>query len=128
MTNELSQSIFTCTNLSKSWLDKNGFKYNKSLSSKEDGEIYTMRFPVLSWNLYITVEAEIMVNFTDNLIHINCYDRGTRNLYGAFYYYDYGNYTETLDKIDKEINNKIKKLKLIKIEKERNELFAIPKK
>lgn len=126
--NKLSKTTFYCPNLSKEWIEKNGFRYNKSLSSEEDGNIYTMRFPVLNWNLYVTVEAEVILNATDNIAHINCFDRGTRSLYGAFYTYEYGNYSPVVDEINKTIEKKIKKMGLISTDIVRNEMFTIPKK
>jgi len=126
--NKLSKTTFYCPNLSKEWIEKNGFRYNKSLSSEEDGNIYTMRFPVLNWNLYVTVEAEVILNATDNIAHINCFDRGTRSLYGAFYAYEYGNYSPVVDEINKTIEKKIKKMGLISTDIVRNEMFTIPKK
>ena len=126
--NKLSKMTFYCPNLSKNWLEKNGFRYNKSLSSKDDGEIYTMRFPVLNWNLIVTVEAEIMFNVTDNIAHINCYDKGTRSIYGAFYYYEYGNYDSIVEQINKSIEKKIKKIGLKSIESTNRKIWSIPKK
>ena len=126
--NQLSKTTFYCPNLSKEWLEKNGFRYNKSLSSEEDGNIYTMRFPVLNWNLYVTVEAEIMFNTTHNVAHINCFDKGTRSIYGAFYSYEYGNYDPVISEINKAIEKKINKIGLVPINEIRTKIFTIPKK
>lgn len=126
--NELSQKTFTVPNLSKNWLLKNYFRYSPSLSNSDDGDIYTLRFPVMSWNVYVTVEAEIMINAKENLVHINCYDKGTRSLYAAWYSYYYGDYTEVVDKINDVIYQKIKKLQLKEVvDNQRTELYTIPR-
>lgn len=126
--NKLAQCTYYYPRISKNWLEKNGFRYNKVFSSSEDGEIYTMRFPVISWNMYVTVEAEILFNFTENIAHINCYDKGTRSLYAAWYSNYYGDYTPIIDKINEIIEKKVKKMGLIVKDNNRNSLFDIPKK
>ena len=125
--NKLAQSTFYYPKISKNWLEKNGFRYNRTLSSSEDGEIYTLRFSVVSWNLYVTVEAEIMYNLTDNIAHINCYDKCTRSLYARWYSYYYGNYTPVVDKINKTVIEKLNKLGMIEKDNNRKSLFDIPK-
>ena len=126
--NYLSLKTFTVPHLNKNWLDRYYFRYNRALSSKEDGDVYTMRFPVMNWETYITVEAEIMINIKDNIIHINCYDKGTRSLYAPWYSYIYGNYGTVIEDINNIVEEKIKKMGIVEYPDKRGEqLFEIPR-
>lgn len=114
MQNELAYSIYKATTLSKNWLERNGFRYNASLSSKDDGDVYTMRFPVVSYNIYVTVEAEFLINIETNEVKINCYDRGTRSLYGHWYLTDRNDFEPVVYEINEKIKEKMKRLKIVK--------------
>lgn len=87
------------------WLNLNDFFYDKIMSEK-DNEAFSHRFPVYKYEGITLVEGVITIWPKDNnYIRINCYDKGTRNLFARFYYWEYG----TDDKFMEIINNKIRR-------------------
>lgn len=91
--------------ITQRWLDLNDFHYDKIMSEK-DNEAYSHRFPVYKYEGITLVEAVITIwPDDDNYIRVNCYDRGTRNLFARFYYWEYG----TDDRYMAIINNKIRR-------------------
>ncbi len=110
--NNLAKKLYRIPNLSKSWLDKKNFRYNSYLSNCGETDFYTMRFPVISYSIYVTIEAEIVVNLKDNVALIDVFDRGTRSKYASWYQYEYGNYETIIDRINEKITEKINQLGL----------------
>lgn len=98
---------------SKEFLQKHKFRYNSYLSDYGD-EIYTYKFPVISYNKTTTVECEISVSVMTGIVNVNVYCAGTRELYASYYNRDFGKY-EIIKSIDTKINQKLKE---IGIEKE----------
>ena len=68
----------------KHLLKKYGFKYNKRISDS-DVDVYSIRFPVLSYNNVATVDGEIAVDMENGKIILNAYNSGTNNCYPSFY-------------------------------------------
>lgn len=91
--------------ITERWLDLNDFHYDKILSEKGN-DAYSHRFPVFKYEGITLIEAVITIWPDDNnWIRINCYDKGTRNLFARFYYWEYG----TDDRYMTVINNKIRR-------------------
>lgn len=110
--NKIAYTRFSAPYMSRSWLDKNGFKYNSYLTCGDNEPIYTLRFPVMNYGVYITVEAEIVANMKTNELWINCYDKGTRSIYGHWYFTDRDHFEPVVEQINKVIYERIRKLKL----------------
>lgn len=98
-------------NVSKEWLNINGFRYSKKLSD-EEASIYTYRFPVFKYERMIVLECELSMCLEDGEVKINVYDYGTNNKYAAFYYCEYGNYDKMLKVIWNKINLMLNKLQI----------------
>lgn len=101
------QNKYYRKNVSKEWLNANGFKYSKKLSDEETN-IYTYRFSVFKYEKMTVLECEINISLEDGEVKLNVYDYGTNDKYAPFYYCEYGNYDKMLkiiwDKIDYMIN------------------------
>lgn len=97
--------------ITKEWLLKNDFRYNRYFSNKDD-TVYTNRFMVAKQEgkHNISLECEMLVYYPEGNICINVYFAGTRDKYPQFYDRKYGGDNRLLDMIDFKINNKIKKL------------------
>ena len=98
---------------SKAFLQKHKFKYNSYLSDYSD-EIYTYKFPIISYNKTTTIECEIAVSVMTGAVNVNVYNAGTRELYTQYYNREYGKY-EIMKSIDSKINNKLKELGIEKV-------------
>ena len=98
---------------SKEFLQKQKFKYNSYLSDYDD-EIYTYKFPLISYKKITTVECEISVSIMTGVVNVNVYIAGTRELYTSYYNREYGKY-EIMKSIDSKINNKLKELGIEKV-------------
>lgn len=85
-----------------------GFYYNK-LMSDEELDCYSVRFPVLKYNKQTTVECELTVELQTGNVIINVYNYRSNDIYVPYYNNEYGTY-ETLDTIQKAIDNHLKKL------------------
>lgn len=125
--NKLSQNTYYHPDYNKKWLEKNEFRYNKVLSSVNEGDVYVLRFPVIFWNMYATIEAEISFNITDNIAHINCYDKGTRSIYASWYSVDNA-HMDIVNKINSIIYKKLDELGFLFLSSNRNGLFEVPRK
>ena len=102
--------------ITKEWLLKNNFRYNRYFSTKDD-VIFTQRFTVVTQNKKKpSLECEMLIYYPEGLIHINVYHAGTRDKYAPFYDSQYGNWDKILELIDKKINNKLNKLGVKTIE------------
>lgn len=101
------------SDVTKTWLIQNGFRYNKNLST-EESNVYTYRFPVYKYEKITTVlECELTLFIEDGTIAINVYDYGTNDKYAPFYYCEYGNYDKMLKIINEKISRELKKLGII---------------
>ena len=76
---------------SKQYLQSKGFRYNRTLSDSSE-EIYTYRFPLISYNKTTTIECEISVSITTGMVNINVINSSTRELYASYYNREYGNF------------------------------------
>lgn len=113
-TDNLSNNIYIKHNITKEWLLKNNFKYNRLLSDGED-IIYTYRFPIHKNGYFITLECELSCIESDGKIKIDVYDYGTRDKYAAFYYSEYGNYKPMIKAINNRIKSELKRLGIEKL-------------
>ena len=94
-----------------------GFHYNEEASNLEQ-KCYSLRFPVVKYNEYANINAEITINSYNGEININVYDlKG--NFYPPFYNQKYGDFNDILKIIDRNIN---KKLKCLKIKRKESDL------
>ncbi len=100
-------------NYSKEFLQKHKFKYSCYLSGYGD-EIYSYKFPVISYNRATTIECEISVSIITGVININVYNANTKELYSAYYNREFGN-CKLIKSIDLKINKKLKELGIEKI-------------
>lgn len=104
----MGQVIYKMKNYSKEFLQKHKFRYSSYLSEYGD-EVYTYKFPVISYNKTTTIECEIAVSIMTGVVNVNVYNAGTRELYTQYYNREYGNY-EIMKSIDSKISNKLKEL------------------
>ena len=109
----MGRVTYTISNYSKKFLLDNGFKFNQNLSDSTE-EIYTYRFPLISYNKIATIECEISVSTVTGIVNVNVLNGSTRDLYASYYDREYGN-CEIIKLIDVKINNKLKKLGIEKI-------------
>lgn len=98
---------------SKQFLQKHRFRYSSYLSEYGD-EVYTYRFPLISYNKTVTIECEIDVSVTTGVINLNVYSAGTKELYVPYYNREFGN-NDLLKSIDMKIKNKFKELGIEKV-------------
>ncbi len=105
--------IYKISNYSKEFLQKHKFRYNSYLSDYGD-EIYTYKFPLISYNKTTTIECEISVSTLTGIVQINVYNAGTKELYAPYYNREFGNY-EIIKAIDIKIDRKFKELGIEKI-------------
>ena len=101
-------------NVTKDWLIKNDFKFNRYYSTKEDS-IYTYRFSVGE-----SLECELFMFVPDGKVLVNVYKAGTRDKYPAFYFNEYGKWDKILSSIHNKIDTKIKQLGIIDLEASKN--------
>ena len=104
----MDRLTYIMSNHSKKFLLDNGFKFNRNLSDSTE-EIYTYRFPLISYNKIATIECEISVSTVTGIVNVNVLNGSTRDLYASYYDREYGNY-EIIKLIDIKINNKLKEL------------------
>ena len=97
-------------NITKEWLFKNDFKYNRYFSNKDDA-VYTNRFIVARQigRHSVSLECEVLIYYPEGHISINVYNAGTRDKYPPFYDRQYG-ISKLLDLIDDKIAKKLKHL------------------
>jgi len=100
-------------NYSKEFLQKHKFRYNSYLSDYGD-EIYTYKFPVISYNKTTTIECEIAVSTMTGTVNVNVYNAGTKELYAPYYNRDFGKY-EIIKSIAIKIDKKLKELGIEKL-------------
>lgn len=98
---------------SKQFLQKHKFRYNSYLSDYSD-EVYTYKFPLISYNKITTIECEISVSTMTGVTNVNVYNAGTRELYASYYDRDFGK-CEIVKSIDIKIESKLKELGIEKI-------------
>lgn len=106
-------NIYKAKDYSKNFLQDNGFKYSRYLSDLGD-EIYTYKFPLISFNKTTTIECEIAVSTITGMSNISVYSYGTKELYASYYNREYGNY-EIVKLMDIKINKKLKELGIEKV-------------
>lgn len=93
---------------SKEFLQKYRFRYSSYLSSYGD-DVYTYKFPVVSYNRTTTVECEISVSILTGVVNVNVYKAGTKELYSTYYNREFGR-CKFIDAIDMKIDKKLKEL------------------
>ena len=98
---------------SKQFLQKHRFRYNSYLSEYGD-EVYTYKFPLISYNKTTTIECEISVSTMTGIVNVNVYNAGTRELYASYYNREFGKY-EIIKSIDIKVEKKLKELGITKI-------------
>ena len=98
------------TNYSEEHLKKLGFRYS-SLFSSPNETFYFYRFPVWRYGSDIMIEAEFMIDCSDGQCDISVFDAyggNGRAKYAPWYARQYG-VNNVVDKIDKDIEKKMKK-------------------
>ena len=98
---------------SKQFLQKHKFRYSSYLSEYGD-EVYTYKFPLISYNKTTTIECEISVSTMTGITNVNVYNAGTRELYASYYDREFGK-CEILKSIDIKIEKKLKDLGIEKV-------------
>lgn len=98
---------------SKQFLQKHRFRYSSYLSEYGD-EVYTYRFPLITYNIITTIECEIAVSITTGIVNVNVYNTGTKELYSTYYDREFGS-CELLNSIDIKIEKKLKELGIEKV-------------
>lgn len=110
----IANIIYLKPEITKEWLNENGFKYNRMLSDSKDN-VYTYRFPLCKNGYFITLECELSCIESNGWIRADVYEYGSRNKYMAFYGAEYGDYSTMLNRINKKISSELKKLGVKKI-------------
>lgn len=100
----VSNNTYIKPKITKEWLIKNNFKYNKILSDIEEEIVYTYRFPVHKSGCFTILECELSCIESTGKIKINVYDYGTRVKYTAF-----------LKNINRKINEELKRFGIKKL-------------
>ena len=98
---------------SKEFLQKHRFRYSSYLSEYGD-EVYTYKFPLISYNKTTTIECEISVSTITGVVNINVYNANTRELYSSYYNREFGK-SKLIESIDMKIGKKLKELGIEKI-------------
>ena len=98
---------------SKEFLQKHRFRYSSYLSEYGD-EVYTYKFPLISYNKTTTTECEISVSTITGVVNINVYNANTRELYSSYYNREFGK-SKLIESIDMKIGKKLKELGIEKI-------------
>lgn len=109
----MGQLTYKMKNYSKAFLQSHKFRHSGFLSNSEE-DIYTYKFPVHFWNKTPTVECEISVSATTGNTNINVYNSGTKELYAAYYYCEYG-VNNIINQIQERIVKVIKELNIEKV-------------
>lgn len=110
--NDILKNKYIKHDVSKYWLMKNDFKYNKTLSD-DDIEIYTYRFPVHKYKNIPVLFCELSIDIKTGIVGINVYDENSY-LYCPFYHVQYGNYNPLISSLNNKI---IKRLNVFGIKK-----------
>lgn len=108
---QLPYYTYSKDKISKKWLDKNGFYYNKILSDSDD-EAYSLRFPVYKYGDFICIDSEITVFYKSKDIRVDCYDHNTRNCYARWYCREFGNDNTLISIIASQVEKKLKELNI----------------
>ena len=98
---------------SKEFLQKHKFRYSSFLSEYGD-EVYTYKFPLITYCKTTTIECEIAVSVTTGVVNLNVYNAGTKELYASYYDREFGN-CELLKSIGMKIDKKLKELGIEKV-------------
>lgn len=112
--NSLSENAYIKENVTKEWLQSNGFRRNRIFSNNEM-DIYTYRFPVYKYGDACTLECELSIVLQSGRVNIDVYDYCTRNKYAPFYCVEYGNYSNMIKHINEKIQNELKQLKIMEV-------------
>lgn len=96
-------------NVTKSWLAKKHFKYNR-IFSDSCCEAYSYRFPVYQYGDSCRLECELTIFLDSGKVAINVYDYNTRNKYAPFYYEDNCCFHEFVSSMNEKIEHEIEKL------------------
>ena len=104
----MDRLTYIISNHSKKFLLDNGFKFNRNLSDSTE-EIYTYRFPLVSYKKSTVIECEISVSVNTGTTNISVINTSTKDLYCAYYNREYGK-SEVVKSIDAQINKKLKGL------------------
>lgn len=97
--------------ITKEWLLKNDFRYNRHFSTKDD-TVYTNRFTVLvvENKKKPSLECEMLCYFPEGIIYVNVYHAGTRDKYAPFYNSEYGNWDKSLFAIRDKIKLRMERI------------------
>lgn len=109
----MASITYKMNDYSKEFLQTHKFRYSSYLSEYGD-EIYTYKFPLITYNKTTTIECEIAVSLTTGLVNVNVYNAGTKELYASYYDREYGN-CELLKSIDIKIEKKLNELGIEKV-------------
>lgn len=113
MKNNITNNSYEMKDYTIKNLKNLGFYYNKKVSDNEK-KCYSIRFPVVKYNTYASIEGEFTVDIDNGCVCINVYDlKG--NYYAPFYNHEYGNYNDILKIINKNIDKQLKKYKIKKV-------------
>lgn len=106
--NIMDRLTYIMSNHSKKFLLDNGFRFNRNLSDSTE-EIYTYRFPVVSYKKSTVIECEISVSVNTGITTVSVINTSTKDLYCAYYNREYGR-SEVVKSIDTHVNKKLKGL------------------
>ena len=109
---DLVENMYIKENVSKEWLQSNGFRRNRIFSNNEI-DLYTYRFPVYRYGDTCTLECELSIVLQSGRVNIDVYDYSTRNKYAPFYCVKYGNYSNIVNQINEKIQIELKRLEIM---------------
>ncbi len=90
----------------KNFYKKHRFRHNSYLSEYGD-EVYTYKFPLITYNKITTTECGIAVSLATGVVNVNVYNTDTKELYASYYNREFGN-CELLKSIDMKIDRRLK--------------------
>lgn len=106
---QLPNYIYSKDRITKKWLDRNGFLYNRILSDV-DCDAYSLRFPVYRYGDFICIDSEITVFTKTKEIRVDCYDHNTRDCYARWYCRDVGRDETLMTLVTSQVEKKLKSL------------------
>lgn len=116
--------IYEKKDITKEWLKKNGFHYNRDYSDSES-DIYTIRFPLHKYKNITTLEGELLIDALDGSVNVNAFMPNTNDPYPPFYYIPCGVYDPLMREMSSRIKSQFKKLGITKRRKKNDKSSKI---
>lgn len=110
--NKLRDNTYKMQEVTKYELSKYGFKPKLP---DDNNEYFSLKFPVCKYKNKPTLFGEFILDIKTWTVDINLYHMNG-DVYAPFYHNSHGNYEVIINKINKNIINKMKDLKITQVE------------